>query len=540
MTPSADIHVKSGDPWALRQAKRVVEAIDRRSSATGRTNRSGSEPVRPRWSLWLGYLALFSFVLLIVSGAALAWWFEPSMDTVTYDGGYASLRGTEVSAAYASTMDISFEVRGGLLVRQIHYWATHVFIATMALHLLRVFFTGGFRGRRRNWLIGVAVLVLGVVGAYTGHGLPDDLLSGTGLRVVEGGVLSIPVIGTGLSWLVFGGQYPGDDIISRLYLLHVFVIPGLVVALLVTHLIMARRHRRRSGGVDSARHLAKAGGLMLVVFGFIAMMAATAQINPIWLSGPYDPSQAGAGSRPDWYVGFLDGAQRLMPSWRIDVFGHELALAVFVPVIVLPGIMLAAVAGYPWIEQKILGVQAGDHVPDRPRWMPARTGLGAAFIASYVLLWIAGANDALATVFHVPLNWVTRALQVAVIVVPPVTYAVTTRICRALQRRARDQMRDGVQTGVVVVDADGGFSESRYRVTAQEAQLAMPPERPAAVDLGPAVDHNGVPAPGYRRSRLRARLVRAYYGDVFDRPSAETTATVHDDATTQATPVGRG
>jgi ubiquinol-cytochrome c reductase cytochrome b subunit len=533
MTNTAQTPTTPSHNWATRQAGRVVDLVEQRITASNWVRRNARRAFPDHWSFWLGYIALFSFVVIILSGVFLTLWYRPSMAPVVYGGAYGPLQGIAVSEAYASTLDLSFEVRGGLLMRQIHYWATHVFIAAMAVHLLRIFFTGAFRTPRKlNWLIGLGLLVLGIIGAYTGHALPDDLLSGTGLRVVEGGVLAIPIVGTYLSSFIFGGEYPGDDIISRLYVLHVFLIPALIVGLLLLHLILVRRQGRTQWGgagrtnrnvVGSpfATHTAKAGGLMLFVFGLIVLMAATLQINPVWLRGPYDPSQVGAGSQPDWYMAFLDGALRLMPPWEIDVFGRELTLSVLIPAIVLPGIIVMALAIYPWLEQKITGVAGDQHILDRPRNMPARTGLGVAFIVFYVLLWIAGGNDVLATVVDVPVNWVTQFLRVSVVLMPPLAYVITTRICVGLQRRDRDKVLHGRETGITVVSPDGGFSEVHLPLSRDDADALTSHGPLAPLEAGPEVDENGIPAPRRRWSKLRARLSRAYFGDVLDQPSAE-------------------
>lgn len=528
MTRSAKTAEVSRRNWAVQQAGRLIELVDRRGAGSRWVRRSKHTAVPNHWSFWLGYIALFSLVAVFLSGIFLTLWFEPSMTHVTYDGAYEPLRGVVVSEAYASTLDLSFEVRGGLLMRQVHYWATHVFIAAMAVHLLRVLFTGAFRTPRKlNWLIGLGLLLLGIIGGYTGHALPDDLLSGTGLRVIEGGVLAIPVVGTYLSSLIFGGAYPGDDIIARLYVFHVFLIPVLLVALLILHLTLVRRQGRTQWrgagrtdriivGLPRTVHTGRAAGLMLIVFGVIVTMGATLQINPVWLHGPYDPSQVGAGSRPDWYVAFLDGALRLMPPWEVDVLGHHLTLSLLIPVVVLPGIIVAALAGYPWIEQKIIGAKSDHHILDRPRDMPARTGLIVAFVAFYIVLWAAGGNDALATAFHVPVNWMTRSLQISLIVLPPLAYTVTKRICLGLQRRDRDDVLHGRETGINVADADGGFSELRVPLSRYDAYELTSRERHVPFDPGPEMDENGIPAPRRRSAILRARLSNFYFGDGWD------------------------
>jgi ubiquinol-cytochrome c reductase cytochrome b subunit len=519
--------------WALRQAGRVVDFVDQRTMASNRVRHNARTAFPNHWSLWVGYIALFSLFAVILSGVFLALWFKPSMAPVVYDGAYAPLRGVVVSEAYASTLDLSFEVRGGLLMRQVHNWATHVFVAAMAVHLLRVFFTGAFRTPRKlNWLVGLCLILVGIVGGYTGHALPDDLLSGTGLRVVEGGVLAIPVVGTFLSSLIFGGEYPGEDIVSRLHALHVFLVPGLIAVLLIVHLKLVRRQgqmqwrgqgktNRNIVGSPIVVHTARAGGLMLIVFGFVVLMAATLQINPVWLWGPYDPAHVGAGTQPDWYIGFLDGALRLMPPWEIDVFGRELPLSVLVPALMLPGIILIALAIYPWIEEKIIGVDGDQHTLDRPRDMPARTGLGVAFVVFYVLLWIGGGNDVVATVVHVPVNWVTRFLQISIVLMPPLAYWITKRICLGLQRRDRDKVLHGRETGIIVASPGGGFSEVHIQLSPHDAFVLASHERRAPLEPGPEVDENGIPAPRRRWWKVRARLAKAYFGDVVDQRAAE-------------------
>ena len=546
MTTSAQIPTKQSRNWAVGRAGRLVDFVDRRITASRWARRNEDRAFPDHWSFWLGHIALFSFVVILLSGVFLTLWFKPSMTPVTYDGAYAPLQGVVVSEAFASTVELSFEVRGGLLMRQVHYWATHIFIAAMSVHLLRVFFTGAFRTPRKvNWLIGLGLLVLGIVGGYTGHGLPDDLLSGTGLRVVEGGVVAIPIVGSYLSSLIFGGEFPGEDIIARVYVLHVFVLPALIVALLAVHLILARRQRhtqwggagksnRNVVGSPFAVHTTKAGGLVLIVSGVIVLMAATLQINPVWLRGPYDPSQVGAGSQPDWYIAFLDGALRLMPPWQVDVLGHELPLSVLGPVIVLPGIILTALVSYPWIEQKITGAKGDQHILDRPRDMPTRTGLGVGFVVFYVMLWIAGGNDILAATADVPVNWVTRFLQISVILMPAVAYSITKRTCLGLLRRDRDKLLHGVETGITIVSPGGGFSEVHVPLSRPDAYALTSRERQAPFELGPEFDEYGIPAPRPRGSKLRARLSKVYFGDVIDQPTSEQIRAARHGATTPA------
>ncbi|MCZ9344476.1 cytochrome b, partial [Streptomyces sp. TRM76130] len=191
------------------------------------------------WSFLLGELALYSFLVLLVTGVWLTLFFEPSMSEVVYQGSYVPLRGVRTSEAFASTLRISFDVRGGLLIRQIHHWAALVMAAAVGVHMLRVFFTGAFRRpREANWLIGLTLFLLTMLEGFAGYSLPDDLLSGTGLRTAQGFVLSVPVVGTYLSMFLFGGEFPGHDIVSRLYAVHILLLPGALLAGIVLHLIL--------------------------------------------------------------------------------------------------------------------------------------------------------------------------------------------------------------------------------------------------------------------------------------------------------------
>ena len=274
-----------------------------------------------RWSSLFGQVAVYSFVVTAVTGVFLEFYYKPSMSQVSYHGSYRQLDGVPMSQAYRSTLDISFDVRGGLLMRQMHAWAALLFIAAVCAHLLRLYFTGAFRRPRwLNWLIWVTLLVLGMVAGLSGSILPDDLLSGGSLGVLEGVTLSVPVIGTHLRLWIFGGDFPGSSIIPRAYWLHVAVLPA---AMIVLFALLRRRSRPVITPVSVA--------MFWFTCATLALLGTFAQVNPVWLFGPYQPGSISAGSVPGWYMGFLDGALRIMPGWEIGVFGHPLTLAVLVP-----------------------------------------------------------------------------------------------------------------------------------------------------------------------------------------------------------------
>ena len=244
------------------------------------------------WSFLLGEIALYSFIILLLTGTFLALFFQPSMSDVVYHGSYLKLDGVHMSEAYASTLNISFDVRGGMLMRQIHHWAADLFMAAIFAHLLRIFFTGAYRKpREANWLIGITMLVLGMLEGLFGYSLPDDLLSGTGLRILEGVLLSIPVIGTYLTFFLFGGPFPGTAIIPRMYIIHVLLIPGLILALITAHLfIMVHQKHTQMPGLGNTENnvvgqpffpyfIAKGTAWFFFIFAALAVLATFAQIK---------------------------------------------------------------------------------------------------------------------------------------------------------------------------------------------------------------------------------------------------------------------
>ena len=425
------------------------------------------------WSFMLGEAALYSFLILLLSGVYLTLFFDPSMGETVYTGVFDKMRNVPMSRAYASALHISFDVRGGLLVRQIHHWAALIFLLSMMLHMMRVFFTGAFRKpREANWIIGVLLLVLGMAEGFMGYSLPDDLLSGTGLRAVSAFVLSIPVIGTWMHWAVFGGDYPGDIVIPRFYSLHILVIPGLILALIGLHvgLVWFQKHtqfpapRATENNVVGVRVLptfaAKAGGFFAIVTGVIAVMGGVLQINPIWNLGPYNPAQVSAGIQPDLYMGFLDGMVRIWPAWEVrNLFGHYQIPAVFFPAILGATVLMILVISYPFIERKFTKDHAIHNLLQRPRDVPVRTSLGVAFLAFYILNLINGANDLFAFKLDISLNVMTWVGRIGSIVLPILTYVITYRLCLGLQHTDRAVLEHGIETGIIKRLPSGQFIE---------------------------------------------------------------------------------
>ncbi|MFE2449100.1 cytochrome bc1 complex cytochrome b subunit [Streptomyces melanosporofaciens] len=487
------------------------------------------------WSFMLGEVCLYSFIIIILTGVYLTLFFHPSMEEVVYHGPYVPMQGVRMSEAFASTLDISFEVRGGLLIRQIHHWAALVFLCGMFTHMMRVFFTGAFRKPREiNWLFGFLLFFLGMLTGFTGYSLPDDLLSGTGLRFIEGVFLSIPVVGTYISMFVFGGEFPGMDLIPRLYPVHVLLLPGIMLGLLVAHLILVfyHKHTQYPGAGKTEKnvvgmpllpvYMAKAGGFFFLVFGVIAVLSAVATINPVWTIGPYRPDQVSTGAQPDWYMGFAEGLVRVMPGWEITAWGHTLVLGVFIPIVLFP-LVLFAIGLYPFIESWITGDKREHHILDRPRNAPTRTAFGVAWLTAYFVMLIGGGNDLWATHFHLSINSITWFVRIGFFAGPVLAFIATKRICLGLQRRDRDKVLHGRETGIIKRLPHGEFVEVHEPLAPEQLHMLTQHEQPEPYEIGPETDENGVKRKVTPAQRIRSKLSKGYYGEdnVIPKPTRE-------------------
>jgi ubiquinol-cytochrome c reductase cytochrome b subunit len=453
----------------------VGEGLDERFQMSTPLRRLLNKVFPDHWSFMLGEIALYSFIVLLLTGTFLSLFFDPSMVDVKYNGSYVPLQGVEMSRAYESTLNISFDIRGGLIMRQMHHWAALLFMAAIIVHMFRIFFTGAFRKpRETNWIIGVSLFWLGFTEGFLGYSLPDDALSGTGLRIAYSIVESIPLVGTWVATSLFGGEFPGTVIVGRAYIAHVLLIPGIILALVTVHLLLVVKQKhtqwpgpgRTNHNVVGVRMFpgfaSKAGGLFMIVFAVIALMGGLLQINPIWLFGPYQAAVVSAASQPDWYVMFLDGSTRLMPAWeiRFHMFGHGYTIpALFWPTVVLPGILTVLPMLYPFIEARFRKDKRAHHLLERPRDAPTRTALGAMAIGFYVVLLLSGANDVIADKLNISLNAMTWAGRIGLLIVPPLAYYVAYRMCLGLQQHDREVLAHGVETGIIRRLPDGRFIE---------------------------------------------------------------------------------
>lgn len=447
--------------------ERYVDAVASRTGSGSWINQNLRKVFPTHFSFLWGELALYCFVVLVLTGTYLTFFFEGSQETLIYNGSYEALRGQEVSAAYDSVMRISFDTKGGLLIRQMHHWAALVFVGSIALHLARVYFTGAYRRPRDiNWYVGNVLLLLALAAGFTGYSLPDDLLSGSGLRIAYSIILAVPLAGERLIYLIFGGEWPGTDIIGRLYPVHILIIPGLIIAVLGVHLALVwhQKHTQFGGPGRTEDNVVgervwpafamKSIGLMFLTAGVIAAMGALFDINAIWLYGPYNAAEATSYAQPDWYIGFLEGSLRLFPPWEIRIGGYMVNTLVFAGIL-LPGVIFVGLMLVPVIERRLTGDDREHHLLDRPRDAPGRTAVGAASIAAVAILFLGGAQDLIAETIDLSVGRVTTILQVAFLVVPPTVFFVTRRTCIALQDRPSP---DRTERRVPVVrEAAGGY-----------------------------------------------------------------------------------
>ncbi len=544
-----DVKAQAPAGGPMTKAGGLAGWVDDRSGAAKPVSYLLKKIFPDHWSFMLGEIAMFSLIILLLTGTFLTFWFVPSAGQVVYNGSYVPLKGIAMSEAFKSTVDISFDVRGGLIMRQIHHWSANMFTVSIMVHMFRVFFTGAFRKPRElNWVIGTNLSLLAITEGFTGYSLPDDLLSGTGLRAAEGFMQSIPVLGSYVAYFVFGGAFPGEAIIPRLFTVHVLLLPAIIVGLFTAHIVLVAVHKHTQypgpgktndnvvGYPMMPVYMAKAGGFFFIVFGITTLMAALVTVNPIWMYGPYSPSPVTAGSQPDWYMGFADGALRLFPGFtEFNLFGFTLSLNVFIPSLVMMPVLYGLAGAYPFIESWVTGDKREHHLLDRPRNAPTRTGLGVMALSFYFILFFAAGNDLIAIKLGLSLNDITRALQVGLLVVPPLAYWVTKRICLSLQRRDRDLVLHGRETGRLVRTAEGKFFEVHEPLPERERWALVQHEAPKPLQLTATVDANGVHKAGTLKERLRGKVSGFYFADVVHPVTpAELAAAHHDGSSHEA------
>ncbi|MEO9223458.1 MAG: cytochrome bc complex cytochrome b subunit [Acidimicrobiales bacterium] len=437
---------RAGKSRSRLLSRRAAGWVDDRFGAANFATKALSKVFPDHFSFLFGEIALYCFMVLIATGVYLTFFFTPGTNTVTYHGKYAPLAGQHVSAAYASSIHLSFDVRLGLFFRQMHHWAALVFLAAIVAHLCRIFFTGAFRRPRElNWILGMTLLLLAILNGFAGYSLLDDLLSGTGLRIGYSIAQSIPLIGNHLAFWVWGGEFPGNVINQRLFIAHVLIVPALIAGVLGAHLasVWHQTHTqfpgkgRKEDNVVGSRlwptYGARSLSMGLAVVSVLALLGGLFQINPVWLYGPYDPSTVSTAAQPDWYMGWVEGALRLFPAWEVRIGSYSLPNPFF-PAVLMPGITFLVLFLWPFIDKRLTGDFDEHHILERPRDRPWRAALGVGAFTFYTVLFVAGGNDVIANRIGVSVNGMTDTLRAVVFVLPVITAAVTWRWCRDLKR----------------------------------------------------------------------------------------------------------
>ena len=414
--------------------------------------------------------------MLLLTGVYLTLFFDPSMAETTYNGVVRSrCNGIQMSRAYeTSTLDISFDVRGrpvlppdpplgGAALRRLDHGPPGLRASSSPAR--------SASPREVNWLIGsILLLILAMFEGFFGYSLPDDLLSGTGLRAAFSSItLGMPLIGTWLHWALFGGDFPGSIIIPRLYALHILLIPGIILALISAHLAMVwfQKHTQFPGPGRTEHNVVgvrvmpvfavKSGAFFAMTVGVLGLMGGLLQINPIWQLGPYKPSQISAGSQPDFYMMWTDGLARIWPPWELYPFGHTVPAAVAVAL--LMGLVFILLTIYPFLEKKFSGDTAHHNLLQRPRDAPVRTAIGAMAIALYIVLTFSAMNDIIALKFHISLNATTWIGRIGMVVLPAIVYYITYRWAISLQRSDRAVLEHGIETGILKRLPHGAYIE---------------------------------------------------------------------------------
>jgi ubiquinol-cytochrome c reductase cytochrome b subunit len=429
--------------------RRATRFLDERAGAAPFLRKALRYVFPDHWSFLLGEIALYSFLVLVATGIYLTLFFEPSLKDTVYQGSYGPLQGQKMSEAYMSVVDISFKVKAGLLIRQTHHWAADVFIVAIVLHLMRVFFTGAFRKPRDLvYYVGVGMLMLALLEGFLGYSLVDDLLSGMGLAIAYSVVMSVPIVGASLAVLVWGGGYPGSaSFEGRMYIAHVFLLPLAIAGLLALHLLLvvARHHTQFPGPKRTERrvvglpmfpgYVPRTLGLAFAVAAVLVLLGGLVQINPIWQWGPYSVADGTNGAQPDWYLGWLIGALRLMPGFDVTIGDYTLIPNPFWGGALFPMLVFAFLLAWPTIERRRTGDRELHNLLDHPRDMPWRTAVGGAVFSFVAIVFLAGAMDRVAVSVGVPYTWQIWIFRAALLVVPALVFVVARRVCSELKER---------------------------------------------------------------------------------------------------------
>ena len=429
---------------------KLFDQLDERLRIRADARTTANKVFPSNWSFLLGEVALFSLVILVLTGTFLTFFYRPNVEAVTYVGSNPVFAGRTLPAAFESIVRLSSDVNGGLLFRRLHRGASHLFIATVVLHMLRIMLTGAFRKPREvNYFVGIGLLTLAFGAGFTGYSLPYDSLAGTGVRIAYSELLSLPLVGDRVAFWIFGGAFPTGDVIPRFFVLHVMVLPAVLLATVGLHLFIVYRQKHTQFprmGVNGHTlvlgkplwplQFAESASLFLWTGGLLAAAAVLIPWSDVSLLGPYVPGEVGNNAQPDWFLFWLEGALRIFPPIEFGILGSFIISGPFVAGVVLPGLIFTFLAFYPFLEKRVYGLQGDWHVLQNPLEIPLRAGVMLGVFSGLLILSAAATNDILSRMFGIPIEAMTWFFRVTVIVVPVVLALGIVRYSRRrLQRR---------------------------------------------------------------------------------------------------------
>ena len=427
-------------------------------------------------SYLLGEVAAFCFLLLVLTGVFLGFFFEPSTSDVEYTGSVAQYQGQEMPEAFVSVLNITYDVPFGMLIRRMHHWAAHLFVASIGLHMLRVFFTGAYRNPREiNWVVGSGLAGLSMFAAYTGYALPFDEFASTAVGIGYNVASSVPILGDPLAQIVFGGEFPSSATIPRLFFLHVLLIPIAIAGLLGLHMVILIRQKHTEapreadvGGrepVDSdddsvvvglpmvPNQAAVSAVVFFLTLAVLSLLAGFLPVHNIAEYGPMDPASTPSLIMPDWFLMWGYGFLKLVPSWMsFDLLGIHVS-SEFLGGLVLPGLVFVALVAWPFVDYEEEPVHFGANPLERP--FP--TAVGVAGIVFIMVASIAGMDVIVAEILHTTTAALKPFLIGLLVLAPLAAGAITYGVLGGFgDEGSGEEERGGETTPDEAAAGDGG------------------------------------------------------------------------------------